>query len=158
ARHLAISETVLAYAVGHVGDLLTDTAKAEQAAAAEGTAGTTPFDLAGDGGVVSDPPPLGYRLAGVRPALHFQVVGVAVAHDVVSMAQSAQPVIPHLFDPAADDTVVPGLRLFTLPTPGVVATVQEFAPVVTGSHDPTFEARVLVDFQTGDDPDGITIP
>src|SRR5690606_18007551 len=80
ARHLAMSETVLEYAVGQVDDLLTDTAEAEQAAAAEGAAGTTPFDLAGDGGVVLDPPPLGYRLAGVLPTLHLQVFGVAVAH------------------------------------------------------------------------------
>src|SRR5690606_34397940 len=79
-------------------------------------------------------------------------------HGVVSMAQAAQPVIPHLFDPAADDTVVPGVRLFTLPTPGVVATVQEFAPVVAGSHRMVVEAYVLREFASGDNPGGEPIP
>lgn len=38
------------------------------------------------------------------------------------------------------------------------AQVREFAPVVAGSHDPVFEARVLTSFQTGEEPDGVELP
>ncbi|MGV2386702.1 MAG UNVERIFIED_CONTAM: DUF5047 domain-containing protein, partial [Thermobifida fusca] len=38
------------------------------------------------------------------------------------------------------------------------AQVTELAPIVRGSHDPVFEARVLTSFQTGSDPDGVQIP
>lgn len=38
------------------------------------------------------------------------------------------------------------------------AQVQELAPIVAGSHDPTFEARILTTFQEGDDPAGTDLP
>lgn len=47
-----------------------------------------------------------------------------------------------------------------LTSPSVIggATVQEFAPIVAGSHDPIFEARVLTSFQTGEEPEGTELP
>lgn len=39
-----------------------------------------------------------------------------------------------------------------------LATVQELADVVSGSHEAVFEARVLTSFQSGDDPTGTEIP
>lgn len=156
--HYAMMEEALAYAIANADVLL---AQAEAAAAdktAEGAAGNVPFDLAGLGGVVLDPPPLGYRLTGVLPTLHLQVFGVTVAHGVVSMAQAAQPVIPHLFDPAADDIVLPGVRLWTLPVPVVIATPRDIAPVVSGSHTLLTHVRLVTGFPTGYDPDGVDIP
>lgn len=47
-----------------------------------------------------------------------------------------------------------------LSSPSIItgATVQEFSPVVAGSHDPKFEARVLTSFQSGEDPPGTDLP
>ena len=45
-----------------------------------------------------------------------------------------------------------GITVGTPPTPA------DLVDALPGSHDATFEARVLTTFQTGDDPDGIEIP
>jgi hypothetical protein len=46
----------------------------------------------------------------------------------------------------------------TTPTSVTSAQVSEFAAVVSGSHDPVFDARVLTTWRTGPDPAGTTIP
>jgi hypothetical protein len=46
----------------------------------------------------------------------------------------------------------------TVPAQVASAQVAEFAAIVSGSHEPVFEARVLTAWATGPDPEGVTIP
>jgi hypothetical protein len=154
--HYAMAEEILAYAVANSTALLDGHQTAAEAKAAEGAAGVAPYNT---GEFTIDPPPLGYRITGVIPHAPVQAFNVDIlAGGVVSMAQSAQPVIPLLFDEGIDIAPGSGSRLFTLVSPAVVASVVEFAEVVHGSHQPTFEARVLTSFQNGPDPAGTNVP
>src|SRR5690606_25439664 len=124
----AILDEAVRYAAARYDDLLTQADQAAADKAAEGAAGVAPFDLRTE---VLDPPPLAYRIAGVVPQFHLQAFGIQVQGPgvVVSMAQPAQPLIPFLFDPLSEVHVTPGQRLFSIPTPVVIATPQDFAPV-----------------------------
>src|SRR5690606_33241168 len=51
-----------------------------------------------------------------------------------------------------------GQRLFSLEIPVTVASVQDLAPVVAGSHRMVVEAFVLSEFASGDNPGGEPIP
>jgi hypothetical protein len=154
--HYQAIEEILDFTITNVATIETDIDGAIADKIAEGAAGVAPFDIRG--GNVLDPPPLGYRITGVLPNFHLQAFGLVVQGSVVSMAQAAQPLIPYLFDPLSEVLVATGVRLFGLSAPAVVADVVEFAEVVHGSHQPTFEARVLTSFQDGADPVGATIP
>src|SRR5690606_35161532 len=156
--HTQAIEEIFDFAVTNVDTIEADIETAKAELTAKGAAGNEPFDVRG--GNILDPPPLAYRITGVVPQFHLQVFGIQVQGPgvVVSMAQPAQPLIPFLFDPLSEVYVTIGQRLFSIPTPGITATVEDLAPIVAGSHDPVFEARVLIDFQTGDDPQGISIP
>lgn len=44
------------------------------------------------------------------------------------------------------------------PTQVGSAQVAEFAPLITGSHQPVIEARLITTYQEGDDPDGTDVP
>jgi hypothetical protein len=46
----------------------------------------------------------------------------------------------------------------TAPTSVATAQVSEFAQVISGSHEPVFDARILTGWRTGPDPAGTTIP
>ena len=153
----AMVEEIWDWTTGNTSGIASDVAEAIADKIAEGEAGTEPFDLRSGGTL--DPPPLGYRLSGVLPAFHLDVYNIQVGSGlVVSMAQSAQPIIPYLFDPDSGHTIASGTRLFDLTPPVSVATVSEFADVVSGSHKVVVEARVLASFQSGSDPDGTEIP
>lgn len=150
----AAIEEIVDYVSTNLTSITSDIDTARAAKAAEGAAGTAAFDIRG--GNELDPPPLGYRVTGVIPLFHLQVFGIQVTSpNVVSMAQAAQPLIPFLFDALSEVRVTLGVRLFDLEQPTIPATVQEFAAIVSGSHDPVFEARVLTQAsQSGFDPDG----
>src|SRR5690606_17744472 len=153
----AMVEEIFAYAVANAATLISDADQSAADAAAAGAAGDEPFDLRT---AVIDPPPLAYRITGVVPQFHLQVFGIQVQGPgvVVSMAQPAQPVIPFLFDPLSEVRVTTGQRLFSIPTPVVIATPQDYEPVVSGSHTLLTHVRLVTDFPTGYDPDGVDIP
>jgi hypothetical protein len=156
AQHRACADEALAWLVANVGDAEAEAADAAARVAAAGAAGDA-FDL--NNGTVLDPAPLGYTLPGVLPAFHLDAFGIAViSPNAVSMAQSAQPLIPYLFDPASDHVVLAGIRLTSLPVPAVVASVAEFAAVVSGSHEPLIEALLVTGFQSGFNPTGLPLP
>lgn len=154
--HYAMAEEVLAYCITNQATLATGQTTARDAKAAEGAAGVTPFELGG--GVTIDPPPLGYLMLGVPPALHINLFNIDLVNgSTISMEQAAQPVIPLLLDQDSTEAVASGNRLFALPDPIPPATVAEFAAVVYGSHRMVVEARVLTMFQVGDNPAGTDI-
>lgn len=155
--HDAMVEEIWSWVTGNTATIAADVQEAIDDKIAEGEAGVAPFDLR-DGGTL-DPPPLGYRLSGQVPSFHLHVYNISVsAGAVVSMGQAAQPIIPYLLDPASPYVVAPGVRLWTLPAPVVVATVKDFAPVVSGSHTLLTHVRLVTGFPTGYDPDGVDVP
>jgi hypothetical protein len=149
AQHVAMAEESLDYVIANDTLAVQDTAVA--AKIAEGAAGVTPFELRV---TQIDPPPLGYRLTGVIPGTTLDLLGITHVGAIVSMAQFGQPLIPYLLDEESPTGTLSGVRLFDLTQPVAPATVQELAPIVAGSHFPTFEARALADFTTGTDPAG----
>src|SRR5690554_2282139 len=158
----AMVEEIFAYAVDHAGELLSDADQSAADATAAGQAGTAPINLRTE---VIDPPPLGYRVTvGDLATLgfHLQVFGIETGGPggrQISLGQPAYPVIPFIVDPAAEFGTVAGVRLFSLePDPPPPATVATLAPIVAGSHRMVVEALVLSEYQTGDDPEGISIP
>jgi hypothetical protein len=155
AQHLACAEEAWQYVIANLAALLTEADDAAGRVTAAGAAGDA-FDL--NNGTVLDPAPLGYRIAGVLPEFHLGAFGILSSGAVVSMAQASQPVIPYLFDPASDHTIAGGTPLAVLPPVELVATVAEFAPIVAGTHDVVVEARILVAFTSGSNPDGIALP
>lgn len=154
-----VAET-LAYTVANVDTILDDALADEADRIAAGVTGAA-FDL---GSTVLDPAPLGYRLTGSQAAaltFHLDVFGIArtgPSNLIVPMAQAAQPVIPFLLDPDAAFGAAAATRLYELPTVIPVATVQEFAQVVHGSHTVLIEAMVVREFTTGPEPEGVPIP
>lgn len=151
-KHTAMCEEILAYCIANSATLLTDATTAEDAKTAEGEAGTTAYET---GEQTIDPPPLGYRITGAAPVLHLRLFNIdSTSSGVVTMGQAAQPIIPMLLDPQVSVAVATAVRLFALPATAVLASVQDLASVITGSHTPVFEARVLSSFQSGFDPDG----
>jgi hypothetical protein len=156
AQHLACAEEAWQYVVANLAALLDEADDAAGRVAAAGAAGDA-FDL--NNGTVLDPAPLGYALPGVLPEFHLSAFGIAViSPNTVSMAQSGQPIIPYLFDAASDHVALAGIRLTSLPVPAVVATVAEFAAVVSGSHEPLIEALLVTGFQSGFNPTGLPLP
>jgi len=156
--HVQAIEEILDFAATNADTIAADIETAKAELTAEGAAGTEPFDVRG--GNILDPPPLGYRITGVVPQFHLQVFGIQVQGPgvVVSMAQPAQPLIPFLFDPLSEVHVTIGQRLFSLEIPVTVASVQDLAPVVAGSHRMVVEAYVLREFASGNNPGGEPIP
>src|SRR5690554_1365324 len=156
--HTQAIEEILDFAATNADTIAADIETAKAELTAKGAAGTEPFNVRG--GNILDPPPLAYRITGVVPQFHLQVFGIQVQGPgvVVSMAQPAQPLIPFLFDPLSEVHVTIGQRLFSIPTPVVIATPQDFAPVVSGSHTLLTHVRLVTGFPTGYDPDGVDIP
>ena len=151
-QHVAMAEEALAYVAANDVVAVADTSIANAIAAGE--AGTAPFNIRT---TTLDPPPLGYRTIGVVPTFHLAAHDITVTNGAtLPMGQAAYPVIPFLWDAAAEFAPFLSIRLFSLSVP-VVATVQDLAPVVSGSHVATFEARVVDGFSTGFDPDGTEI-
>lgn len=159
AADLIVLEAIREYVADNAGDL------ADLAAASREYQSTTTDDyvLNTGGGV----PPwtqvdlpsglLGYRIAGLAPAA-FSAYGVQVAQgSIVELSQEARAVIPILLDSESDDQLLDATRLFSLEPAASVATVQEFAEVVYGSHRMVAEAWVLSTFQTGNNPSGTLI-
>src|SRR5690554_377087 len=156
AQHRECALVTMSYFADEMPGLEQDVSAAEQRAAAAGASGAA-FDL--NNGIILDPAPLGYQLSGVLPEAHLAAFGIlTISGARVSMAQPARAAIGLLFDPDSSHVIAPSVRLFTLPTPGVVATVQELAPVVAGSHRMVVEAYVLREFASGDNPGGEPIP
>jgi hypothetical protein len=161
--HYAVMDEAIAYLVTNAGTVESDIDAGIAAVIAEGAAGTAPFDLHFDD-LVIDPPPLGYQLTVASMsalAYHLRVYNLhrsGPAGLVLSMAQLGQPILPHLVDTDADDPVEVGTRLFTLPAASVVGSVGQFAAVISGSHAPIFEARLVDPDATGPDPDGDDLP
>lgn len=118
-----------------------------------GNAGTVPWpgeDLPDD--------LAGYRLLGGLTPLAFDVYGVNVINgNVVPLSQQQRAIIPILLDPDSEDVEATAVRLTVVTSPAVVATVQEFAEVVYGSHRMVAEAYVLSTFQTGNNPAGTQV-
>lgn len=151
-QHRAMAEEALGYVTANDVIAVADTAAANAAAA--GAAGTAPFNIRT---TILDPPPVGYQMTGVISTFHLEVHGITANGSVVSMAQSAYPVIPFLFDPEAQFALSAGIRLTVLPAPVTVGTVEEFAAVVSGSHDMLVTARVVTGLQTGFNPAGVDL-
>jgi hypothetical protein len=153
-----MAEEALAYAIANAGDLLTMAETAAADVAAEGVAGVVAFDLRTE---TVDPPPLGYGTSVSLlndASFHLRVYNISRSGPggfTLHMGQPAQTLIPYIFDAEAEFSPFAATRLFALPqTSDAPATVQDFAPVVSGSHTPMFEARILTEFQTGFDPVG----
>lgn len=155
AQQRECARVAIAYAMAEMPGLQQDSDAAAQRATTAGANGEA-FDL--NNGIVLAPAPLGYQLSGVLPELHLEAFGIQVTGARVSMAQPARSVIPFLFDVDSPHMVAPGVRLWTLPVPVVVATVQDFAPVVSGGHTLLTHVRLVTGFPTGYDPDGVDIP
>jgi hypothetical protein len=152
-QHRAMAEEALAFCAAIDVIAVADTSIANATAA--GAAGTAPFNIRTE---VIDPPPRAYRMTGLVPNLHLELHGISHVGGVISMAQAGYPAIPFLWDPSAQFAPFVGVRLFALPSTVAVATVQQLAPIVAGSHDPVFEARAVAEFTTGLDPDGADLP
>lgn len=154
--HYGLADEILTHVITNRATLATGQTTAQDAKEAEGAAGTAAFNLGPSDTI--DPPPLGYLLVGVAPALHLSLFNITVTNgDTVSMEQASQPVIPLLLDTESEVAVASGVRLFSLPEPTPPATVAELAPIVSGPHRIVVEARVLESFQVGDNPSGTMI-
>jgi hypothetical protein len=154
--HYAVMDETVAWLVANLSTIVSDIDAGIATAVADGAAGTL-FDFSNT--VTLDPAPLGYRLSGSGYALtvfHRQVYNIEAVGSVVTMAQAGHPIIPHLFDAAAPSVVAAAIQLFDLSASTAVTVTDptQFAPIISGSHQPVFEARVLASFQAGADPDG----
>lgn len=152
-RLCALAAITLAEA--EMSGLEMDAAEAAARATAAGAAGD-PLDL-GEGGIV-DPAPLGYQLSGILPETHLAAFGINTIGARVPMSQPARAIIAYLLDEDSPLRVIPGVRLWTLPVPVVIATPQDFAPVVSGSHTLLTHVRLVTGFPSGYDPDGVDMP
>lgn len=98
---------------------------------------------------------VGYRMQGSLPSRLIDAYGIVVTTlNQVPLSQEARGVIPILLDEESDDVLVTSIRLTTLAPDVVIPTVQELAPIVSGSHRMLVEAYVLDTFQVGFEPVG----
>jgi hypothetical protein len=106
-----------------------------------------------------DPAPIAYRVFGLPSVFHLESFGITITQgNIVLMGQSAWGVIPPLMDPTSVDQVITAVALHTLEPTASVASVQEFEPIISGSHRVVVQGWVLNTFQIGFNPEGIEIP
>lgn len=105
--HLNMLDAAVDFVSDEISALTSAAAAARLAKASEGLEGETPFDLLG---TVIDPPPMGYALTENQLAESMRARDLhgieRIRPGIVSMGQTAQPVIPFLLDGRSPDSLI----------------------------------------------------